>query len=109
MADVPMFLFNKGRDGSKEQKEFIKDTKADILAVYDLLYKRGMWSKYHYVKWTKEILKCMDEETLHLAWDAIVTGAMGEVESPKEESLELYTEMKAEKMLEGKSCERKRK
>ena len=102
MADVPMFIFSKKREGSSEQKKFIQDTKADIKAVIDLLYKRGMWSKYHYEKWSKELSMCNNEEMLHLWWDSITTGAMNEVESPKEESLELFTELKAEKMLQDK-------
>jgi len=72
---APMFLTTKNRSTSKK---FVADTKADILAVIELLYSRGMWSKYHYEKWTKEVEMSNDEVFLHGMWDAIVNGAMFE-------------------------------
>jgi len=98
MADVPMFLFKD----KKDDKKFIKETKADIKAVIDLLYKRGMWSRYHYGFWTAELDKCTSAEMLHLWWDSIVSGAMNEVESPMEERIEAMGEPKGECPMKGK-------
>ena len=100
MADVPVFLFGKNRDGSKAQSAFVNSTKDDIQATLDFLYKRGMWSKYHYEHWTMALSE-MKEEMLHLWWDAIVGGAMFEMESPHMEMLEAKTEA-MEEMAEEK-------
>ena len=91
---VPMFLKDKDR---KTSGKFIKDTKADILAVIELLYSRGMWSKYHYEKWTEEIKNSMDEVSLHGFWDSIVNGAMFEEDA--EEVYEMQNGL-AKKMVE---------
>ena len=41
-------------------KEFLKKNKEDILATIEFLYKRGMWSKFHYEQWKKN--SCGDGE-----------------------------------------------
>lgn len=74
---APVFLNSKDRPTSGK---FVKDTKADVQAVLDLLYERGMWSKYHYDKWSKELDICGDEALLHGWWDAITSGAMFELD-----------------------------
>ena len=74
---APVFLASKDRSTSKE---FVKNTKEDIKAVIELLYSRGMWSKYHYDKWKKELDICGDEAMLHGWWDSIVSGAMFEID-----------------------------
>ena len=74
---APVFLKDENR---KTSKKFINDTKADILAVLDLLYSRGMWSKYHYDKWSEEVKNSNDEVYLHSFWDAIVNGCMHEAD-----------------------------
>ena len=79
-AHAPKFLAVKDRATSPK---FIKDTKEDILAVIELLYGRGMWSKYHYEKWKAEIEASEDEVLLHSVWDDIVNGAMGETDAGK--------------------------
>lgn len=91
----PMFLANKDR---KTSGEFKKTAKADILAVIELLYSRGMWSKFHYDKWKKEAQQCDDEIMLHEWWDAIVAGAMYEDDS--EEVRELRDGL-ASKLMES--------
>ena len=98
-ADVPVFLFSKKRS-KKQISAFTNDTKEDIKATIEFLYKRGMWSKYHYTRWIAE-LDGMCEESLHLWWDSIVDGAMFEMESPKMEMLEAKTEA-MEEMAEEK-------
>ncbi len=90
MSDVPVFLFTKSRE-RKAASAFSNETKADIKATIDFLYKRGMWSKYHHKRWMAEVDN-MNEEMAHLWWDAIVSGAMFEMESPKMEMLEARTE-----------------
>ena len=74
---APVFLKSKDRPTSKK---FTKDTKEDIQAVLDLLHDRGMWSKYHYDKWSKELDICNDEALLHGWWDAITVGSMFELD-----------------------------
>lgn len=74
---APVFLKDEHRATSKK---FIKDTRADIIAVIELLYSRGMWSKYHAEKWTEEAKLCTDEAILHGWWDAIVNGSMYELD-----------------------------
>lgn len=88
MADVPVFLYLEERKGSKVSETFLKDTKADIQAVLDLLMQRGMWSEYHYKKWSAELKACGSEEVVHLWWDAITTGTMFETESKVMEMIE---------------------
>lgn len=91
MADVPIAtIMNQVKDGSNN-KEFEKANRADVLATIEFLYKRGMWSKFHYNHW-KKMANGMDAEMLHLWWDAITSGAMFEMESPKMEMLEAKTE-----------------
>lgn len=75
---APVFLANKMRGKTKE--EFTKTVTEDVKAVITLLYKRGMWSKFHYDKWMSELEVCSDEVFLHAWWDAIVNGAMFELE-----------------------------
>ena len=89
---APVFLAKENR---KTSKKFIEDTRADILAVLELLYSRGMWSKYHYEKWTEEAKICMDEAILHGWWDAIVNGTMYELD------LEEVNELKAGGLAEA--------
>jgi hypothetical protein len=84
---------------SNKNDKFVEANKKDILATYKFLYNRGMWSKFHYEQWSKMIEDCKDAETLHLAWDSIVSGAMYEMESPKHEAMEARTE-KMEEMVE---------
>ena len=72
----------------KKNKEFLKKNKDDIQATMDFLYKRGMWSKFHYEQWTNMLKECESSELLHLWWDSIVGGAMFEMESPKMEMIE---------------------
>ena len=93
---APVFLKDENR---KTSKKFIDDTRADILAVLDLLYSRGMWSKYHYEKWSEEVKNSNDEVYLHSFWDAIVNGCMHEVEV--EELMEMREEGLAGKMAKG--------
>lgn len=74
---APVFLAKKERATTKK---FIEDTREDILATVEFLYKRGMWSKYHYEKWTEEAKLCKDEAILHGWWDSIVNSAMYELD-----------------------------
>ena len=94
--DSPAFLFKEGRKSNDE--EFNKPTKNDIRATIRFLYQRGMWSKYHYTMWTKELESCKDSEMLHLWWDSIVGGAMFEVEGRLEARLEAIEEAEADKI-----------
>ena len=74
---APVFL---GKSNRKTTKKFTEDTRADVIATIEFLYKRGMWSKYHYEKWLEEAKICKDEAILHGWWDAIVGGAMYEID-----------------------------
>lgn len=74
---APVFLKKEIR---KNSDEFAKRNKEDILATIEFLYKRGMWSKFHYEQWKKEAESCIDPIILHGWWDAIVGGAMFEVD-----------------------------
>lgn len=74
---APVFLAKENRETSEE---FIQKTKEDIQAILDTLKKRGMWSKYHYDKWSAELEVCKDEALLHAWWDAITHGAMFELD-----------------------------
>ncbi len=103
MSDVPVAII-MNQCGHEENKEFEKVNRDDILATIEFLYKRGMWSKFHYTQWKKMAMH-MDAEALHLWWDSIVGGAMFEMESPKMEMLEAKTEKMeemAEEMVEHK-------
>lgn len=83
--DVPNFVYDKKRKGSTNQKAFVKANKEDIVETIKFLYKRGMWSKFHYTYWLKEAQSMTSEEDLHLWWDAIVGGAMFEKELPDDD------------------------
>lgn len=96
--DAPQFLYSEGRKNSSNQKEFIKATKDDIVATIKFLYKRGMWSKYHYTYWLKEANSMQSEEELHLWWDAIVGGAMFETEPLLESKKEAMEEVEESKV-----------
>lgn len=91
--DAPEFLYNNGRKGSANQKKFLQATKEDIIETIRFLYKRGMWSKYHYTHWTREANSMESEEELHLWWDAIVGGAMFETEPMLETKKEAMEEV----------------
>lgn len=86
--DTPLFLFE-----NENTKAFATKTKRDIDATLDFLYKRGMWSKFHYDEWKKQLKTMDDPEKLHLWWDAITAGAMFEIESPLEERIESLGEI----------------
>ena len=75
---APVFLANTMRPTAEE---FADRNKEDILATIEFLYKRGMWSKFHYEEWKKEAETCMDPVLLHGWWDAIVGGAMFELDA----------------------------
>lgn len=45
---APVFQVDKSR---KAGKKFAADAKADLKAVIELLYARGMWSKFYYKNW----------------------------------------------------------
>lgn len=75
---APVFLANKMRSNAEE---FADKNKEDILATIEFLYKRGMWSKFHYEEWKKEAEACMDPVLLHGWWDAIVSGVMFEADA----------------------------
>ena len=104
--DAPMFLYSGSRENSKE---FTTITKNDIIATIKFLYKRGMWSKYHYTMWLKEVQAMEDEEMLHLWWDAIVGGAMFETEPMIEAKMEAMQELEEDKVEQHKvKCRRKK-
>lgn len=90
----PVWMKNSDRTTSKA---FKKQAREDIEAVIELLYKRGMWSKFHYEKWMAE-LDNYDEMMLHEHWDAIVNGAMYEEDTE---------EVKEMGMEEGLACRMK--
>ena len=96
---TPVFLFGN------DNVEFSNKVREDIIATIEFLYKRGMWSKFHYDFWLKEAKKMNNAEKLHLWWDDIVSGSMFEVESPLEEQLEA----EGEKPLNGKEIKKKAK
>lgn len=96
-AHVPVFQVNKDRKGSKK---FAKDAKADILATIEFLYKRGMWSKFHYDKWKAAAEEMNDEMKLHMWWDEIVNSTMFEMD------LDEFFEFK--EGLAGESCKGKK-
>ena len=77
---APVFQGMKNRAG---EAKFMKDAKADIQAVMDLLYKRGMWSKFHYEKWTQGLKELDNEVLVHGWWDDIVASAMYELDADK--------------------------
>ena len=74
---APVFQIDKSR---KAGKKFAADAKADLKAVIELLYARGMWSKFHYEKWMDALNEMTDEVYLHGWWDSVVAGAMYEVD-----------------------------
>lgn len=102
--DAPVFLYKEGRD----DKEFITVTRNDIKATIDFLYKRGMWSKYHYMQWKKALDQIKDAETLHLWWDSIVSGAMFETEPMLGEKIEAMRELEEDKAEQKKMCSRQK-
>ena len=105
--DVPAFLYTE--KNRKNSENFISVTKNDIMATIKFLYKRGMWSKYHQTQWIAELNDCNDEETLHLWWDAIVGGAMFEVEPMLEARIEAMEEFEEDKVEKEKmQCRRKK-
>ena len=103
--DAPAFLYtDKDR---KNSENFLSVTKNDIRATIKFLYKRGMWSKYHYTQWMAELEDCNDEEILHLWWDAIVGGAMFEVEPRLDARLDAMEEFEEDKVEKHKmKCRR---
>jgi len=105
MADAPSFLYARDR---KKNKEFVSATKNDIIETIKFLYKRGMWSKYHYTHWMEEAKKCNDEETLHLWWDAIVGGAMFEVEPLSEARMEALEDWEEDQVETEKMMQRRK-
>ena len=104
--DSPSFLYTEER---KNQNNFITVTRADIKATIDFLYKRGMWSKYHYTQWKTELANIKDEETLHLWWDAIVGGAMFEVEPMLQTRIEAMEEFEEDKFEKEKMMVRRKR
>ena len=105
--DAPAFLY-AGTE-RKNKKNFISVTRNDIRATIDFLYKRGMWSKYHYTQWKTELADIKDEETLHLWWDSIVGGAMFEVEPMLESRMEAMEEFEEDKVEKQKMCMRQKR
>lgn len=103
--DSPTFLYAGKR---KNEKNFVAVTKADIEAVIRFLYKRGMWSKYHYTQWLEELKDCQDPEMLHLWWDSIVGGAMFETEPMLESRLEAMEEFEEDKVEQEKMKKRQK-
>ena len=102
--DTPVFILaNKNR---KTKDSFDNAVRNDIEATLKFLYKRGMWSKFHFKHWMAEI-KEMDSEMLHLWWDAITNGAMFETESMVEERLEAMEEAEEDKVEKEKMCKRR--
>jgi hypothetical protein len=83
---APVFQTNKKRAGAKK---LAADAKADIKAVIELLFERGMWSKFHYDKWMQGLEELDDEVSLHMWWDAVVNGAMFEVDCEEFEEIGL--------------------
>ena len=104
--DSPTFLYTKER---KNKKNFMTVTRADIKATIEFLYKRGMWSKYHYTQWKAELANIQDEETLHLWWDAIVGGAMFETEPMLESRMEALEEFEEDKVEKEKMMTRRKR
>lgn len=95
--DSPAFLYTDEK--RKNIDNFRNATRNDIEATINFLYRRGMWSKYHYTQWKNELKDIQSEETLHLWWDSIVGGAMFEVEpelQTRMEAMEKYEEDKVE-------------
>ena len=74
---APVFQVDKSR---KAGKKFVADVKADVKAVIELLHARGMWSDFHYEKWSEALDEMTDEVYLHGWWDSVVAGAMYEVD-----------------------------
>lgn len=101
----PVFLYTDDRN----DKDFVAVTKNDIKATIDFLYKRGMWSKYHYMQWKKALDQITDAETLHLWWDAIVSGAMFETDAMLDEKLDAMRKLEEDKSEQGKMCERQKR
>ncbi len=105
----PAFIYDENRT-DKEKKEFAQITYSDIDATIKFLYKRGMWSKYHYMQWTKALESMKDdEETLHLWWDAIVSGAMFEVPAMLEERLEAMKDLEEDAVEQKKMISRRKR
>ena len=77
---APVFQVDKNRKGGKK---FAADVKADVKAVIELLYARGMWSKFHYDKWLEALDEMTDEVYLHGWWDSVVNSCMYEVDYDK--------------------------
>ena len=102
--DTPVFIL-AGKERTTK-KSFDDATRNDIEATLKFLYKRGMWSKFHFKHWIAEV-KNMDSEMLHLWWDAITTGAMFETESMVEERLEAMEEAEENK-VEKEKCKKRR-
>ena len=104
--DAPIFLYD---DNRKNKESFMTATRADIISTIKFLYKRGMWSKYHYTHWMKEAEGIESEEMLHLWWDSIVSGAMFETEPMIEARLEAMGEFEEDKTEKDKmECRRKK-
>ena len=105
--DSPAFLYTKGQDKRANKANFMTTTRNDIQETIKFLYKRGMWSKYHYTQWLNELKDCESEETLHLWWDAIVSGAMFEVEPMLEARIEAMEEFEEDKVEQAKMDKRR--
>ena len=103
--DAPMFLYG---DEDRNSKEFKAVTKNDIVATIKFLYKRGMWSRYHYTMWMKEVEAMDSEEMLHLWWDSIVGGAMFETEPMIDAKLEAMQEFEEDSVEKKKMCKRQK-
>ena len=98
----PSFLYGKDRSG-KAKADFAKITYMDIKETMKFLYKRGMWSKYHFMQWTKALEELKNnEEELHLWWDAIVSGAMFETDALLKERLEALKEFEEDELEKKK-------
>ena len=74
---VPVFMVDKNRKG---KNKFIADVKADLRATIEFLYKRKMWSDFHYEKWMDALDEMTDEVLLHGWWDSVVNSCMYEVD-----------------------------
>lgn len=106
---APAWLYDPNRS-EKDKKEFNQITYNDIDATIKFLYKRGMWSKYHYMEWTKALNAIKDDgEALHLWWDAIVSGAMFETETGLGERIEALKEFESDEVEQKKMCKRQKR
>lgn len=105
----PAFLYDSKRT-DKEKLEFARITYSDIEATIKFLYKRGMWSKYHYNQWMKALQSMKNnEEILHTWWDAIVSGAMFEIDSMLEERLEAMRDFEEDQVEKEKMLQRQKR